>query len=182
MLKPDFNPFPELITERLRLRRITMEDAPEIYFLRSDPSVLKYLGKEPATSIKEAEEFIKNINEGIENNNAIIWAIVLAEYPSKVIGTICYWRMLKEHYRAELGYVLNPEYWGKGIMKEAIRKVLEYGFATLEIHSVEARINPGNIASSAVLEATGFIREAYYKEDYFYKGKFEDTAVYSRLQ
>ena len=90
--------------------------------------------------------------------------------------------MLKEHYRAEIGYVLDPAYWRKGIMKETILRTLDYGFSTLGLHSVEARINPHNIASASVLESTGFVREAYFKEDFFHRGKFEDTAVYSRLQ
>jgi [ribosomal protein S5]-alanine N-acetyltransferase len=181
MLKPNFNPFPELSTERLLLRRITMEDAPEIFFLRSDQTILQFLSKEPAANIKEAEDFITRINNDIDNNDAIMWAIVLKEYPSKAIGSICFWRMLKEHYRAEIGYVLDPEYWRKGIMKETILKTLDYGFSTLGLHSVEARINPHNNASASLLESTGFAREAYFKEDFFHRGKFEDTAVYSML-
>ena len=182
MLELNFNPFPELLTERLLLRRIIMDDAPEIFFLRSDPEIMHFLSKEPAATIKEAEDFIVSINNNIDNNEAIMWAIVLKENPSKAIGSICFWRMLKEHYRAELGYVLNPEFWRKGIMKEVILKTLEYGFSTIGLHSVEARINPENVASASVLESTGFVREAYFKEDFFCRGKFEDTAVYSRLQ
>ena len=182
MLQPNFNPFPELSTERLLLRRIVMEDAPEIFFLRSDQTILQFLSKEPAANIKEAEDFITRINNNIDNNDAIMWAIAFRENSSKAIGSICLWQMLKEHHRAELGYVLSPEYWRKGIMKETILKTLGYGFSTLGLHSVEARINPHNIASASVLESTGFVREAYFKEDFFHRGKFEDTAVFSRLQ
>ena len=49
----------------------------------------------------------------------------------KVIGSICYWRLLKQHYRAEIGYALHPQYWKKGLMKEAILKVLDYGYNTM---------------------------------------------------
>src|SRR4029077_18075415 len=125
-------------TERLLLRRIKMEDAPEIFFLRSDQSILQFLSKEPAANIKEAEEFITRINNDIDNNDAIMWAIALKENPSKAIGSICFWRMLKEHYRAEIGYVLDPGYWRKGIMKETMLKILEYGFSTMGLHSAEA--------------------------------------------
>ena len=181
MLQPNFNPFPELSTERLLLRRITLEDAPEIFFLRSDQNILQFLSKEPAANIKEAEDFITRINNDIDNNDAIMWAIALKENPSKAIGTICFWQMLKEHFRAEIGYVLDPGCWRKGIMKETILKTLDYGFSTLGLHSVEARLNPDNIASASVLESTGFVREAYFKEDFFRRGKFEDTTVYSML-
>jgi [ribosomal protein S5]-alanine N-acetyltransferase len=182
MLQPNFDPFPELSTERLLLRRITMEDAPEIFFLRSDQTILQFLSKEPAANLKEAEEFITRINNDIDNNDAIMWAITLKENPSKAIGSICFWRMLKEHYRSEIGYVLDPGYWRKGIMKETILKILGYGFSTMGLHSVEARINPDNIASASLLESTGFVKEAYFKEDFFRRDQFEDTEVYSRLQ
>ena len=182
MLQPNFDPFPELSTERLLLRRIVMEDAPEIFFLRSDQTILQFLSKEPAANIKEAEDFINRINKDIDNNDGIMWAITLKENPSKAIGSICFWQMLKEHHRAEIGYVLDPGFWRKGIMKETILKTLDYGLSTLGLHSVEARINPHNIASASLLESTGFVREAYFKEDYFHRGKYEDTAVYSRLQ
>ena len=181
MLQPNFTPFPELATERLLLRRVTMEDAPEIFFLRSDPIVLQFLSKEPAATIKEAEDFVVKVNNDTDNNESILWVIALKEAPGKVIGSIGYWRMTKEHYRSEIGYVLNPQYWRKGIMKEAIMKVLDYGFNKIGLHSVEARINPDNIASASVLESTGFAREAYFKEDFCHREKFEDTAVYSRL-
>jgi ribosomal-protein-alanine N-acetyltransferase len=182
MLQLNFDPFPELITERLLLRRVKMADAPKIFFFRSDPVILKFLSKEPAATMKEAEDFITLINNNIDKNEAIMWAITLREDPSVAIGTICFWRILNEHHRAELGYVLDPKYWGKGLMKEAILQTLEYGFSTMGLHSAEARINPDNIASASVLEATGFTREAYFKEDFFHHGKFEDTAVYSRLK
>ncbi|MEO6611354.1 MAG: GNAT family N-acetyltransferase [Chitinophagaceae bacterium] len=182
MLQPDFSPFPELSTERLLLRKLTVEDTPEIFFLRSDPAILQHLGKKPAATIKEAEEFIERITSNIVNNEGIMWAIVLKENPAKTIGTICFWRLEKEHYRAEIGYALSPAWWKKGIMKEAITKTLEYGFSKMGLHSVEARISSGNIPSAAILESTGFIKEAHFKEDFFFDGKFEDTIVYSRLQ
>jgi ribosomal-protein-alanine N-acetyltransferase len=182
MLNPVFTPFPELATNRLLLRRITMADAPEIFFLRSDPRIMQFLSKEPATNLKEAEDFITLISNNIDNNEAIMWAITIKDDPAKTIGTICFWRMVKEHYRAELGYVLDPNYWRMGIMKESILKVLEFGFTTIGLHSVEARINPDNIPSASVLESAGFVREGYFKEDFFCHGKFEDTVVYSRLK
>lgn len=181
MLEPKFTPFPELKTERLLLRKVVLNDAPEVLFLRSDSAILEHLSKEPAKSLQEAEEFIKRITTDLENGDGIAWGICFIDQPEKLIGNIGFWRMQKEHYRSEIGYVLNPAYWRKGIIKEAMGKVLEYGFNIMGLHSVEARISPANIASAAVLESTGFVREAYFKEDFYFNGKFEDTAVYSRL-
>ncbi|MGE5106271.1 MAG: GNAT family N-acetyltransferase [Sphingobacteriales bacterium] len=181
MLELNFNPFPVLETERILLRQLAMDDADEIYFLRSDETVMQYLQKEPAKNKTEAEEFISRINESVANNEAIMWAIALKEKPSLCIGTICYWNIRKEHYRAEIGYVLHPGYWKKGIMKEVITKIIDYGFSSMQIHSIDAVINPNNIASAALLESIGFNKEAHFKEDFFFRDKFWDTLVYSLL-
>lgn len=158
-----------------------MNDAPAIYFLRSDERVMKFIGKEPAASIQEAEEFIQRINKAIETNESILWGICLQNNPEEVIGTICYWRLQPQNFRAELGYALHPEFWRKGFMKEAIDKVLEYGFGIMKLHSIEARINTENIASGLILEATGFVKEGHLKEEFFFRGVFSDSVIYSRL-
>ena len=182
MLQPNFDPFPEIKTERLLLRRLKKEDAGEILKLRSDENVMRYIGKQLETSLSDAVQFINSVNESLITNNGILWAIELKEDPGKLIGYIGHWRLIKEHYRAEVGYMLNPVYWKKGIMKEALLKVIDYGFDELKLHSIEAHINPENTASSGILIATGFVKEAYFKEDFFFNGVFSDTAIYSRLK
>ena len=182
MLTLNFTPFPELRTERLLLRKLKSADANEMFFLRSNENVLRYIGREPTKTIAEAEEFINKINKNIDENESILWGITSLNDPSTVIGTICFWNIKKEHYRSEIGYVLHPRHWGKGIMKEAINSVVEFGFSVLGLHSVEAQLNPENIASSYLLERTGFIKEGHLKEDYYFNGKFSDTAIYSRLK
>ncbi len=182
MLQPNFDPFPELQTARLLLRRLKKEDAEEILKLRSDENVMKYIGKDPIITLTEAIQFFNLVNESLITNNGITWAITLKENPGKLIGTIGHWRLIKEHYRAEVGYMLQHEYWKKGIMKEALLKVIDFGFDELKLHSIEANINPENEASASILEATGFVKEAYFKEDFFYNGIFYDTAIYSKLK
>jgi ribosomal-protein-alanine N-acetyltransferase len=161
---------------------LTLEDAPQIFFLRSDPGILQFLNKEPAANIQEAENFIQLINDNIDTNEAILWGICLPESPGHVIGTICYWRIRKENHRAEIGYVLHPDHWRKGIMKEAIFGIFDYGYKVMGLHSIEAVIAAGNKASAAVLESTGFVQEGYLREDVYVQGKFQDTVIYSRLQ
>lgn len=182
MLQVNFTPFPALYTDRLLLRRISETDIPQMLALRSNDTVMKYIDKEDAGSLTAVQELYKKMDENVVNNEGIVWAITLKENPGLLIGYIGFWRLMKEHYRAETGYMLLPEFWGKGIMKEAMEKTLAYGFHTMKLHSVEGRINPGNMASAALLKSTGFVREGYFKEDFFFKGKFGDTEVYSRLK
>jgi ribosomal-protein-alanine N-acetyltransferase len=181
MLEVNFQPFPTLFSSRLILRKIESSDNTALFKLRSDSRVMKYIGKKPMQSITEADEFIDVINDAITNNSGINWAIAFSNDASKLIGTIGLWRIIKEHYRAEIGYMLLPGYWQKGISKEAILRVIDYGFNTLHLHSIEGKINPVNVASAKALESTGFIREALFKEDFFFDGHFEDTAIYSML-
>jgi [ribosomal protein S5]-alanine N-acetyltransferase len=181
MLDPKFTPFPEIKTGRLMLRRITMQDAPEIWALRSDEKVMQFIDREKPQNLAEAEAWIQQINGYLDNNTAITWAITFLEEGPALIGTIGFWRISNQHYRSEVGYLLDTRYWNRGIMKEALLSVIEYGFGPMMLHSIEARINPDNKASAALLEKTGFVREAYFKEDYFFRGKFLDTAVYSLL-
>ncbi len=182
MLETKFLPFPEIKTERLFLRKVNEQDLQQIFLLRSDKEVMKYIDKKKAENLKEAEEFLKMVDDSLETGNGILWGIELKENPGLLMGYICYWRLVKEHYRAEVGYTLLPEYWNKGIMTEALSEIIIFGFNSMKLHSIEARINPANKASASLLLTTGFIKEAYFKEDYYYNGEFGDTEVYSRLE
>src|SRR5436190_22773343 len=106
MLVLNFIPFPVLATKRLTLRQVTMQDLDEVYFLRSDPAILKYLDREPAQSSDDAAAFINNIIDLVTRNQAVTWAITLKEN-NKLIGTIGFWNITKEHFRAEIGYLLH---------------------------------------------------------------------------
>jgi len=180
MLAIDLNPFPVLSTERLMLREVSKDDAEEIFFLRSDKEVLTYLDRDPANSIDEAIEWIEMINEATKKNEVVAWAMNLKGQP-KLIGTITFWNIRKEHYRAEIGYALHPAHQGKGLMQEAMATALDYGFKTIKFHSVDANVNPENMASIKLLERNNFIREAYLKESWYYDGKFLDAVIYSRV-
>ena len=181
MLQPYFKPFPEIKTERLLLRRLKKDDVNEIFSLRSNEEVMKYIDKERAASLKDAEIFINFINGSADSNTGITWALELKQNPGKMIGSIGFWRLIKEHFRAEIGYMLHPDFWRKGIMKEALVAVIDFGFNEIKLHSIEAQINPGNTASARILESFGFVKEAHFKENYFFEGTFSDTIVYSKL-
>ena len=179
-LQVQFTPFPTLQTERLVLRKIEPADAPQLLFLRSDEKVMKFLDREPLRSLDEARFFINRITDSLLLNDGITWGICLKDDPS-MIGTIGFWRLMKEHYRAEIGYMLHPDYWGKGYTSEAFEAAMDYGFHHMKLHSVEGNVNPENTASMRVLEKAGFVREAYFRENYYFKGRFLDSAIYSKL-
>ena len=180
MLELNFSPFPEMITERLKLREVVASDAPEILQMRSNPEVMRYVDRDPMQTIAEAEKLIAVYADNAAKQDAINWGITL-KGSNKIIGVICLWQIQKENYRAETGYMLQYEYFRKGIMNEALTAVIAYGFETMKLHSIEAIVNPGNDASIGLLEKKGFIREGLFRENYFYNGKFLDSGVYSLL-
>ena len=181
MLSLNFIPFPELTTDRLLLRQLTIADAPAVQHLRSNVDVMKYINRPLLHTIEAAQGWINMGLQSLQKEEGIGWCICLKNNPAEPIGNIALWRIEKEHYRAEIGYMLEPEYQGKGFMYEAIKEVVDYGFKEIKLHSIEGRIDPRNKASGAVLLKAGFVQEAHFKENYFLRDHFADTAVFSLL-
>lgn len=175
-----FDPFPVLETERLILRAYRESDAPEVLFMRSDPDMMRYLDRAPAQGLDDARAHIRLVLDNLANHEGILWGICL-KGEDRVIGNVCFWRMDKPHFRAEIGYALMPAHQGRGIMQEAIAAALDYAFMVMGFHSIEANVNPLNAASIAVLKRAGFVQEAYFRENYYHDGKFLDSAIYSLL-
>lgn len=180
MLTISFTPFPNLETERLLLRRVVPADVKEIFELRSNPETMKYIPRPLLKTDEDALEHVAMIDSKIDTNEGINWAITLKDNP-KLIGIIGHYRIKPEHFRAEIGYMLLPDYHGKGIISEAVKEALRYGFQVMKLHSIEAVIDPENKASAKVLEKNGFVKEAHFKENEYYDGRFWDSVVYSLL-
>lgn len=177
MMQLNFSPFPFITTLRLTLRQLRSEDAAAIFDLRSDPVVLRYLDRPAAKSLSDATLYIADMNRLVSNNEIIIWGITLQ--PSDiVIGTVCFWQIEKNHYRAEVGCVLKADQHRRGIMKEALSAVIDYGFNEMNLHSIAANVNPKNEASIALLKSMSFVQEAYFRENYYFNGNFLDSMIF----
>jgi ribosomal-protein-alanine N-acetyltransferase len=177
-----FATFPTLETERLTLRAPRADDAPEIFRIMSDERVVRYFGTPPMASLERAVRRVESFQADFAAHQGIRWAITVRG-EDRLIGTLGFWRLIKEHLRAEVGYELAPERWGQGVMPEALEAVLRFGFTAMGLHSVEAQIEPPNTASRRVLEKLGFVQEGYFRENYYHpeEGRFSDTAVFSLL-
>ena len=171
MLNLQFDPFPTLLTERLILRPIRLDDAERLFSMRSSEKMMAFIQRPRAKTIADATKLIESMQEGLEKKESIVWVMSLKNDP-QMIGTIGFWRMTPEHFRAEVGYLLHEDYWQQGFAYEALVKVLAYGFEVMNCHSVEANIDPRNTASQRLLEKAGFVKEAHFKEDYFWEGQY----------
>ena len=181
MLTINFHPYKNLETSRLLLRRVYNDDANEVLQLRGNAETMKFVPRPILKTTDEALAHIKIIDDKIESNQGINWAITIKGNP-KLIGIIGLYKIFPEHFRCEIGYMILPQYNGQGITTEAVKALLKYGFDDLKMHSIEAIIDPNNDASERVLQKNGFVKEAHLKENEFYNGNFIDTVIYSLLK
>lgn len=143
--------FPILTTERLTLRPLTTSDVQEIFLLRSDTLINKYLNRQPCKTLEDALEFINKI----KNNSLSYWAIV-QKGNKKLVGTICLFDVSEELKKCEIGYELLTEYQGKGIMREAAKKIIEYSIQTLRLNTIDAYTHKDNQSSTNLLKELNF--------------------------
>jgi ribosomal-protein-alanine N-acetyltransferase len=176
-----FKSFPEFDSEQLHFRKINFSDAKEILSIRSNDDVMRFMDVPRHNSVSDSEKLIRAIGDSYKNEEGISWAII-EKQSNAFIGYIGFIRMNPEHCRAEIGYALKPEFWGRGFMFETINRIVRFGFEEMNLHSIEANVNPLNERSQRVLERVGFIKEAYFRENYLFDGKFLDSVIYSLLE
>ena len=151
MLNGTFTPFPILTTERLTLRQLAINDEQEIFILRSDSEINKYLDRQISNTIDDARNFINKIIK----SDSLYWAITLSD-KNILVGTICLFGFSDENYKCEIGYELLTNFQGQGIMKEAAEKVIDYAFNTIKVKKIEAFMHKDNLSSIKLLEKFSF--------------------------
>ena len=155
MLNRYFTPFPNLTTERLTLRQLLISDEQEIFTLRSDSEINKYLDRQVSNTIDDARNFINRVNENINKNDSLYWAITLSA-GNILVGTICLFGFSDENDKCEIGYELLTNFQGQGIMKEAAEKVIDYALNTIKVQYIEAFLHKDNQRSIKLLEKFSF--------------------------
>lgn len=176
-----FDEFPQLKSQRLILRKLTLTDVPEVQMIRSNEAVMKYMDSEKHLSLEIAENFVSENLKSYEQKTGMFWALI-ERSSGKMIGDFAFWKIDRKNSRTEIGYTLKPEFWGKGYMKEAMIQIINFGFSDLNLHSIEANINPANDNSRGLLKKLGFKKEAYFRENYYFNGEYLDSEIYCLLQ
>lgn len=164
MIQTNFTPFPVLQTERLTLRQLEPGDAEAIYAHRLKKDVITYLGNFSHSSVEQSRAFIERVNQEIKEGKSILWVITETGNP-KFIGTICLWNIIKEEYKAETGYTLEPEFHNRGYMNEALQKVISFGFDAMKLKTIVADTHKDNEPSIKLLVKNRFIQEPRLKEE-----------------
>lgn len=164
MVNINFTPFPILTTERLTLRQLSTDDRQDIFALRSDKEINKYLGRQPSKTIDDAINFINKINENIQSNNSIYWVVSLTSTKT-FVGTICLFDFSNEQNSCEIGYELMTKFQGQGIMKEAAAEVVNYAFQTLQFQKIIAFTHSENQHSTKLLTKLNFLQSKEADKD-----------------
>ncbi|ASN05262.1 GNAT family N-acetyltransferase [Virgibacillus necropolis] len=173
--------FPIIETVRLILRKIITEDADDMIVYLSDKDVVKPMGLAPCQTVKDVWDEIGWYKSIYEEGTGIRWGITLKN-SDKVIGSCGFLNIHTKHYRAEVGYELSKDYWGKGIASEALEAVVQYGYHHFQLERIEALIEPTNLPSQKLVERQGFRREGLLRHYEFTCGKFDDLYMYSIIK
>lgn len=171
-----FSNMPELETPRLLLRRMKVSDSADMYDYAKRPEVTRYLLWHPHPDVTYTRRYLEYLAGRYRIGAHYEWAIIHKE-SGRMIGTCGFARVDPPHNAAELGYVLNPDFHGKGLMTEACERVLQFGFQVLGLHRIEARYMPGNDPSRRVMDRLGMLYEGVRRESMLVKGSYRDVAT-----
>lgn len=167
-----FTNMPVLKTEHLSLRLMHVIDTEDMFDYAKREDVTRYLTWKPHASVSYTKDYLKYISSRYALGDFYDWALIDRE-SRRMIGTCGFTKIDVANNGAEIGYVLNPDFSGRGYATEAAARVLEFGFCELELQRIEARFMKGNDASLRVMQKLGMTFEGYRKDALFVKGKYK---------
>lgn len=175
----DFRP---IEGERVRLELLRAEDFDALYAIQSDPEVCRYLLYEPRTP--------ERVHEVLERDSAAtrledpddFVQPAIRDSSGRLIGTMYFKLASVDDRSAEIGWLLDPRFMGRGFAREAAALLLDLAFGELALHRVYAELDPRNAASVALCERLGMRHEAHFREHMWFKGDWADTGIYAILE
>ena len=167
-------------TERLKLKALTDDDANSLFSIFSDPIVMKYWNTEAWREVSQAHEFITSSTRAMSENSSLTLGVFLKD-SNTLIGKIMLFSIDNESKRAEIGFGISRDFWGKGIVAEAANALIDYAFNKLNLRRIEAEVDPDNNASAKALTRLGFVQEGLLRQRWEINGVISDSAMYGLL-
>jgi RimJ/RimL family protein N-acetyltransferase len=171
----------ELSTPRLRLRAPRASDAEAIFAVYADTAVCRYLTWSAWTSVDIAHERLRKYRTEIAAGESVLLLIV-RKSDGAMLGDCTLFDLDVQSRRAEVGYSLAASAWGQGFIQETVGELLRFGFEALDLHRIEADIDPRNTASARSLERLGFVREGLRRERWIVEGEVSDSEMFGLLR
>jgi ribosomal-protein-alanine N-acetyltransferase len=172
--------FPVLLTARLRLRSPTPDDCDTFHAILSYPNVTQFSNWPDAPSKAQVERSMKWMRDAFPKGRGCAW-IIEDQTSRRVLGAVRFNSFDTRSKCGEIGYELDPSFWGKGLMSEAVNAVARCGFDYFSLNRIEAWTLLGNPASDRVLEKAGFRYERTLRQKAWFKSAFHDFRVFARL-
>jgi [ribosomal protein S5]-alanine N-acetyltransferase len=172
---------PTLDTSRLRLRWLVPADVPDLFTIFGDPMVCRYWSRPALPDVAAAAALQAEIADYFAARSLFQWGIALRA-TDRVIGTCTLAALSPEHRRGEIGFALAQSVWGRGYLSETLPTLLDFAFDELQLHRIEADVDPRNARSLHLLERAGFAREGYQRERYHLQGELHDAVLLALLR
>jgi RimJ/RimL family protein N-acetyltransferase len=167
---------PTLQGPRVRLRTPVPADVPALFAVYSDPQVMRYWSNAPYTAIEQAQTKLAELDRGNRTGDFCAWAIA-HNHDDILLGTCSLFEINPSHRRASLGYALGSAHWNQGLALEATRLAVQYAFGVLQLHKLEADVDPRNASSLRLLDRLGFAREGLLRERWHVAGETQDSVI-----
>lgn len=171
---------PTLPATRVVLREIAHGDAADYFAIFSDPQVVRFTNSEPLETLAQAHSRMAEIRARLDAGKVLEWGIA-RRADDRLIGSCKLFHLEPQHRRAEIGFALGRESWGRGYAREALATLIDYAFGELALHRLEADVDPRNVSSLRALEKLGFQPEGILRERYLINGEIQDTAFLGLL-
>ena len=176
-IRQTFKGSPELCSERLIYKRILPEKAADMYEYSKLEEVTRYLLWSEHTSLVQTEKYVKLLQKKYDNGSFWDFGLTYREN-GRFIGTCGITSYDEAENSIEIGYVLAPDYWGKGIGTEAAKTVMRYCFENFGVDKICGKFMDGNDGSKGVMQKLGMTLEGIYRHSMYVKGSYKTIHVY----
>jgi [ribosomal protein S5]-alanine N-acetyltransferase len=172
---------PTIPAGRVRLRPLADGDVPALFAVFSDEQVMRYWSTPPMREVAEAQALLDEIRSTFLQRSLFQWGVARVE-DDRVVGTCTLFNIDKRNRRAEIGYALARDCWGRGLMREALGALIDYAFGPLDLTRLEADVDPRNAPSIRIVERLGFVREGLLRERWHVGGETQDSVILGLLR
>lgn len=172
---------PTIEAARVSLRHLEKADTAALFEIFSNRKAMRFWSSPPFQKRAEAERLLAEIHDYWQRKTLFQWGIALKS-DDQIIGTTTLFQLDEKNRRAEIGYILNRRFWGFGYVNEALNALFEFAFGEMNLHRIEADVDPRNAASVRVLEKLGFQKEGYLRERWLVGGEIQDALFYGLLK
>ena len=172
--------FHSLKGESIYFKALSTDDVHEIHSYASDEDVSLFIGWPLMNTLNETRSYI-DVMLKRELEGTHYYASIIQKTTEAIVGTAMIFNFDHEANKAEIGYVLHKDYWGKGYGTESVALMNNFAFKTLNLHKIYANVVDENIGSARILEKNKFVLEGRLRDHYFIEDKYYDALVYGKI-